>query len=323
MTVFSLIICVGNLNILMIRTGLLFAVAAIVSSLLFLIPPTPTYSPGSLDDDPSDSPTLARRKRKGRLPKGDIPTLLIVINTSEVHYEDRLKNIRNTWLKRAIEKNSTEVVILGGNSALGYDDITTSPCEMSWWADHCKRADGISAAYNFFKEPYGERYDWLIVVDDDVFLFPDNVQRWIMKLEEGSVSKTRAWGVHGCGSSDCDGYCGGGGYLMTRSAVFKMEEEVDRSRFNSLRHETDPYKKVCNRMGDLMITRIMRDRNIEIDFYPDGNYVWDFDNGLTGLDDSLKSKDPIPWLYHYPAKNNMAYIYKKGMEFGSSPELAD
>ena len=270
------------------------------------------------------SPLVERVERKAQIPKGKAPTVLIVINTTEKNYSSRLKDIRSTWMKRVEEKNSLEILFLGGPDNQGMEDVIPSQCKVGYWEDSCKKADAITAAYDFLQKPYGQKYDWILLADDDVYLFPDNIQRMILSLKADPLKESKAWGVYGCAHDPCTGFCGGGGYLLTRPALYKMEEQVDRTQFKALRNETDLFDVQCGRCGDLVLTRIMKERRgIEIGSYPLGSYVWNFQNGDVGLIDSLKSTDPLPWLYHYPAKGRMEFIHEKGIELGSNKELDD
>lgn len=59
-------------------------------------------------------------------------------------------------------------------------------------------------------------YDWVMVIDDDVFAAPDIV--WDVARDH---CHTGALGVGtlGCGASNIGGFCGGGGYLLSKTAV--------------------------------------------------------------------------------------------------------
>ena len=278
----------------------------------------------SLEFMKTASSFVERAKRKADETKGALPTILIVINTAEKNYDNRLKDIRATWMKRVEEKTSMEIFFLGGPSNKGIDDVVPSQCKVGYWEDSCKKADAITAAYEFLMQPYGERYDWVYLGDDDLYLFPDNLQRMVQSLGPTAVDEYKAWGIPACYHDPCGGFCGGGGYLMNRKTLIKMEEGVDRTKFKALRNETDLFDVECGRCGDLVITRILKERrDVAIEWYPGGHYVWNFDTGDKGLLDSLKSLDPLPWLYHYPAKGRMDFIHQKGIEFGSNKILEE
>ena len=271
-------------------------------------------------------PDTSRYVGKGVKPGGSSPSVLIVINTVEKYYETRLVEIRRTWMKRVEQKNSMEVLFIGSNDNKGIADVFASNCPIGYYEDSCKKADAITLAYEFIMQPYGQKYDWIFLGDDDLYLFPDNLQRVIMMLGENAVNDLKVWGIPACGGKDCHGFCGGGGYLTNRKTLKIIEEGVDHSQFKALRNETDLFDVKCGRCGDLAISRIMEDRrNIKLDWYPNsGDYVWNFDNGEDGLIASLNgTSDRIPWLYHYPAKGRMDFIHQKGIEFHSNRELDD
>jgi hypothetical protein len=271
-------------------------------------------------------PYTSRFFAKGEIPKGSSPTVLIVINTIEKYYTTRLMEIRRTWVKRVLEKNSMEIIFMGSTDNKGIPDVFASNCRVAYDEDSCKKSDAITLAYKFITQPYGQKYDWIFLGDDDLYIFPDNLQRVIMLLQENAVNELRAWGIPRCGGDGCRGFCGGGGYLMNRKTLSALVEGVDHSEFHSLRDEIKLFDEKCGRCGDLAISRIMEDRRgISLESYPkSGDYVWNFDNGDEGLIASLNgTSDRIPWLYHYPAKGRMDFVHQKGIEFNSNKPLDD
>jgi len=254
-----------------------------------------------------------------------VPNVLVVVNTHERNYGTRVEMIRETWGKRMIEKKSMELMCIGSQYSAGDPEILTSSCTEGYREDSCKRAHINTMVYNFLRTPAGERFNWVQFVDDDVYLLPDNLQRMIQELATTGEGSPIVHAINACIHEACRGICGGGGYLMNRRAVFTVEEGRNRTAFSSLRKEIDQYDEPCGRCGDLAIARIMADRNITIRSYPHEAFVWKFDESKSpnGLDESLRRTNPPPWLYHYPARGKMEYIFEKSAEYGSNKQLND
>ena len=181
-----------------------------------------------------------------------------------------------------------------------------------FFCSSCKKADAILLANDFLRKPYGQKYDWVIFLDDDVYLFPDNLQRMILDLGKEKASQLKAFGNYGCGHKDCVGFCGGSGYMLTRHAVLSLANDV-QPPYNSFRdQEIYIYDKPCGRCGDLVVTRVMLDRRkITTEGYGPGHFGFHMGGGRNALENSLRSTSPRPWLYHYPAKGNMDFIFEK------------
>ena len=257
-----------------------------------------------------------------RVSKGNASTILIVINTTFKNYNTRMKDIRNTWMKRVEQKPSMDIMFIGSGGTETIPRLVHSQCKVGYWEDSCKRGDLITFSYDFLRTTPGRVFDWVFFADDDVYIFPDNLQRMIMSLGPDAVHESKVWGIPGCAHDKCSGLCGGGGYFTNRETLFRIEEGVDRSRFENLRNETDLFDIECGRCGDLVIARVIKDRRgIPIVEYPAGSYTWDFADGDVGLIASLKSTSPLPWLYHYPAKGRMEFIHQKGLEFKTNVPL--
>jgi len=253
---------------------------------------------------------------------GYIPTILIVINTHEKNYLTRVQGIRETWMKRVNEKPSMHMFFVGSQGHDRIPNLVHSQCKMGYWEDSCKRGDMTTFAYNYLVTAEGQYYDWVFFADDDVYILPDNLQRMIMSLGPAAVNETKAWGIPACAHEKCVGFCGGGGYFTNRKTLIMIEEGTDRTKYANLRNETDIYDIECGRCGDLVIARVWKDRrNVTLEHYPKGSYTWDFDNKDEGLIESLKTADPLPWLYHYPAKNRQHWMHEQATRLGSNKRI--
>merc|ERR1719282_35807 len=64
-------------------------------------------------------------------------------------------------------------------------------------------------------------FDWLLVVDDDVYVFADRLRDTLRDMD---TSKAEVYGAPYCG--DCGhgrkGFCGGGGYILSHRSLLRM-----------------------------------------------------------------------------------------------------
>ncbi len=177
--------------------------------------------------------------------------------------------------------------------------------------------------------PGMEVFDWIMFADDDAYMLPDNVQRMIMRTIEIEKNLTTVFACAVCGSEECWGICGGGGYLMNRETLFEIVNGGNKTAFPSIRDETAFYDKRCGQCGDLSIARVIEDiHHIRIkDFAAKGNYIWDvapLSDDDEGYKMSLQLDGPqLPWFYHYPAKDKFRQFHAWVDEFGSNKELED
>jgi len=259
--------------------------------------------------------------------RGSAPTILFVVNTHEKNHETRVEDIRKTYLPRIHEKSSLDLIFVTSQMTDGNPDMFPSTCPMGYWEDSCKRADMMTIAGGYLRRPGMEVFDWIFFLDDDAFILPDNIQRVIMEGMKQEKNQTAVFGIDGCVHDACRGICGGGGYYMNRETLFHVLHSGDKKLYPSLRDETDFYDEQCGRCGDLTITRAMVDfHGVPLKRYPmNGIYVWDALGGKTDADyiRSLQMTDPLPWLYHYPARDRFVQFQSWVDEFGSNKKLED
>jgi hypothetical protein len=301
------------------------SILLIMAWISLLIPASGIQKAPSSGNDNSSQHGHSMNNHQPKLVTGEagvLPTIVFVINTHDKNYLTRVQNIRETWMKRVLAKPSMHMFFVGSQGHERIPNLVHSQCKLGYWEDSCKRGDMQTFAYNFLVTAEGQYFDWVFFGDDDHYILPDNLQRMIMSLGPDAVNETKAWGIPACKHDNCVGFCGGAGYFTNRNTLIMSEERTDRTKFSNFRNETDIYDAECGRCGDLVIAKIWNERrNVTLEHVPKGAYVWDFPNGEDGLLESLKSSDPLPWLYHYPAKNRQHWMQEKVDEFGSNKEF--
>ena len=307
--------------------GVFIAVAA---GLLFFITflASIVYSPAVVVREVSQASTESSSiGTKSRSRKGSSPTVLFVVNTHEKNYKTRVRDIRSTYLPRIHQKSSLDLIFVSSQMTDGSPDMFQTTCPMGYREDSCKRADMVTIAGGYLRRPENSVFDWIFFIDDDAFILPDNVQRVIMEGIKKEKNLTAVFAISGCVHDKCGGICGGGGYYMNRDTLFHVLNSGNKTLFPSIREETDFYDAQCGRCGDLTIARAIVDfHSVPVKPYPTGGiYVWGIDGKNTDSDfiRSLRMKNPLPWLYHYPARDRFPQFQKWVDEYGSNKELAD
>jgi hypothetical protein len=282
-------------------------IALVLLSVAALVWITSSISPRYDETFLQENQLYVNARAKAGLELRETPRVLFVVNTYEGNYASRVGSIRETYLKRIKEKQeNADLIFIGGKTGDGNADLLTSTCVTGYREDSCKRADMFTLTYDYLKRPGKEIFDWVFFFDDDAYVLPDNFQRMLLNAHNADQNLTAVWAIAGCAHVDCGGICGGGGYYMTRDTLFQIVEGVDHANYPDLRAEADVFDVICGRCGDLAIARVIEDiHHIPVLAYPlmNGTYVWDLPNPDGGFEYTLGLSDPLPWLYHYPAKN--------------------
>ena len=256
--------------------------------------------------------------------RGVSPRILIVTNTVNAHYADRAQVIRNTFMQRVNQKESLDLIFLGGPTTDGSPDMLPSGCKVDYWEDSCKKADMIVVAYEILKKNGGEAWDWFMFADDDALIIPDNLQRGIMRLDDISKEKTAVWGSLDCALVECRGICGGGGFFMNRDTLMQINEKGDKLKYPTFRDEIDAYHFPCGKCGDLAITEgLLNIRNIPVHQFFQGNHIWKFKSDDELLETLKQTGTLAPWLYHYGAKGRFPLVWEEVKKHKSSNDLDD
>uniref|UniRef100_A0A0G4HEL0 Glycosyl transferase 64 domain-containing protein n=1 Tax=Chromera velia CCMP2878 TaxID=1169474 RepID=A0A0G4HEL0_9ALVE len=126
--------------------------------------------------------------------RGEVfPSLLVVVRTIAKNGPSRLREIASTWARNIPHRTDQGILFVGSPEAEGNplngtlrDTYVNTDCDPALGREHdkwCKTVSMFKAAKvasERTKAEFGRRYwDWIYFVDDDVFLDPDNAQRWL------------------------------------------------------------------------------------------------------------------------------------------------
>jgi len=142
--------------------------------------------------------------------------ILYTILSCNRYIEERCISSENTWLKQ-INKNS-DYVILTANSDKPKIYSTNTPDNYT------------SNAYKwlFFLQNYDFKdYQWIFSIDDDNFVFPDRLERYIHEKNFDN-NKKLAIGPRHCEFTPLNDiiFCGGGGILISSNGIRSLKHSL-------------------------------------------------------------------------------------------------
>lgn len=178
--------------------------------------------------------------------------ILYLIRSIPKYYDDRLKAQIDTWFQ-LIHPNDK---ILIASDYLNHQDkyglnysIPKCPRNHSE-GPCCSESNGILKAFNELD------FDWMFVVDDDVYVYPQMVREIIFKYKDKPY---KSLGTPGCVSKNIIGFCGGGGYAISKQALGKLIGS-DQNKF------LNDYKTHCDitNFCDITTADLLKKKNIEL-----------------------------------------------------------
>merc|ERR1712232_941548 len=161
-------------------------------------------------------------------------------------------------------------------------------------------------------------FDWLVVVDDDVFVHVENLRRALNNISTGQS----VWGIPGCGHCARPqlehryGLCGGGGYAIRRQGLLAMAavnftiasigSETQLDFINEFMTVGDA--KWC----DVSFGCVAQNHGLELRSLP-GLYGWAFES-LEEEDRAINSRYVPPLIFHYVDGTRMRRLFKRFAE---------
>lgn len=142
--------------------------------------------------------------------------ILYVILSCNQYIEERCFSSEETWLKQ-INKNS-DYIILAANSNQKKVFSTNTPDNY------------LSASYKwlFFLQNYDFKdYEWIFAVDDDNFIFPDRLEKYIYEKKFDN-NQQLAIGARSCHFAPLKDtiLCGGGGILISSNGIKSLKKSL-------------------------------------------------------------------------------------------------
>ncbi|CAE7566208.1 unnamed protein product [Symbiodinium sp. CCMP2456] len=168
----------------------------------------------------TDGQTSSSWKQKGNLTMQSRERLghgvLFVVRSSSQNYGFRVTSIFRTW-GQDIASSPSDGLMVVGDMAVQHPRIFAVP---ECGNDHsralcCKTGYALQLAYRWLDD-----FAWFFVLDDDTYV---NIENLRQSLSTFSALEPQALGVLGCGPGFCEdgqgGFCGGGGYALSKAAL--------------------------------------------------------------------------------------------------------
>ena len=147
---------------------------------------------------------------------------------------------------------------------------------------HMKWNNSISNDYNF---------NWAFIIDDDVLVFPEGIKAFLNE----NANYSEAYGTPGCGSHNIGGFCGGGGYAISKQAIGLIIEKSGSSK-NFLNCYMDKAKEL--EYSDIVTSWFLQEHGIQLKPMP-GLHPWKTDeNSLDKIKDYIQKGNPV-YSLHY------------------------
>lgn len=247
------------------------------------------------------------------------PSALILIQTGPENFEGRVKEIRETWGMRVHEKTRLKLVFVTTSMQATPEDVWVTGCQDGYLKASCKLAHALEKADAYLRTD-GSLFDWVFYADDDIYLLPDNMQHLIVGLGPDAATNDGVYGLPGC-VDKCVGFCGGAGFLISKTSLEKIITGRNVTRYPSLAEEMAKINDKCGDFHDVAFGYLVEKvRNMTMIPYPIEPHVWFFDNE-TKYTETYFKKTPFSWMYHYPSRDHMYAIHNATAVLGTNMKI--
>jgi len=233
--------------------------------------------------------------------------LVFLVRSGGNTSKQRLAAIRSTWA-RALDQKYTATA--GKSSPISW----SASLVVLAGNEECKRLYGDNARAGLTcLEARGELelmkstdFDWLMVIDDDVYVNVKNLMSWLSSVQLGEKA---VWGLPGCGEcgdkkKHLTGLCGGPGYVISRENLARMVESSGPGAFLE-DFLTGPDAKWC----DVRFACVAQHHGLQLREAP-GFYGWGFLSEAEE-DRAVRSTEVPPVTFHYADPSRMRSLYGK------------
>ena len=188
----------------------------------------------------------------------DTTKILYIIRSIPKYYDERLNMQFETWMKHLNENDDVLVASKNKNHIDKFNLKYSTPiCPKDYDIGVCcSESNAIVKALKEYE------FDWVFILDDNVYVYPDKVRSIINKYKD---NYNVALGTSGCESNGVEGLCGGGGYAFSKQALQKI---VGKDKNDVLKYESflEEYKISCEKtkFHDITMGELATKNNIEI-----------------------------------------------------------
>ena len=173
------------------------------------------------------------------------PNVIFVIRSYPKNFGSKLSEQANTWLK---ELKPEEFIVSASNDKNSDNESQLPPSipkesvvRMDCPSGHalgpaCTEA---SALIHLWNNSISNNFNWAFIIDDDVLVFPEGIKAFLNE----NANYNEAYGTPGCGSHNIGGFCGGGGYAISKQAIGLIIEKSGSSK-NFLNSYMDKAKEL-------------------------------------------------------------------------------
>mmetsp|Transcript_78807 Transcript_78807/g.137765 ORF Transcript_78807/g.137765 Transcript_78807/m.137765 type:complete len:684 (+) Transcript_78807:2-2053(+) len=276
--------------------------------------------------------------KKSKACVGDPMLVLVRSGHKEVH--ERVPRIEDTWARKVPKNVKVEAMFDAGSNGPNHG----APVEdffhdskhfpkldlIDWRLDRieiekCKEYEKKppllqcckTAEMLWYARLRADRHNanWIFIVDDDAYVFLDNLQLKMCEEYDAAKKTPTAFGVAGCAKDSCAGFCGGGGIGFSRVGLEKLlEGESQQDKF------IEKFMATCNRCGqwdDISVGVIAREKGLAIQTLP-GLHPWRMSPEQQAL--RMLSKTEMPLIWHY-MRANMYQAHQLRIWAGAAPLL--
>jgi len=245
--------------------------------------------------------------------------VLFAVRTNIRNYETKIPALLRTWASVLPEEDLFIVSTKAAQIAMGPSysfKVQGTEC----FDDRYVGLTCIEAHIHLFAAQKAGEFDWLFVVDEDVYVQVQNLKEVLSYLDPFAP---RLYGTPGCGGDVCKkvgaGLCGGGGYAVSRQSLLRMISNHS-TYVRDLMH-TPGADTYC----DVAVACMAEERELKVERLP-GLYPWYMHN-RTQFQSTLESLSPLPFSYHYTNPKEMLDIHlqfrKQGLVDVSAGRLVD
>lgn len=248
-----------------------------------------------------------------------------LIRSWHKNYGTRVKTILDTW---AAALDDSSLLFVGDTEARNPTRVEAAAgCATDHWAGLCcKTAVSLSLAL----QRMGSR-KWLMVLDDDVYANPALIEH---ALSKHNSSSKLALGIVGCGAGSLckdktGGFCGGGGYAISRPALEALVGGVEEHQAAVFRKRymdftSSPFGQ---NIDDVSTTCLLKEDGVKIEGLH-GLYGWRLkaDDNF-GLDEQELYRNRIKeggLTFHYiQDRHTMTSLHEYTLEWAAHQQHSD